>query len=76
MELLRGLIRIKNGYPVSLLSSQYEQEVSRFAQLLCSSKYCKDYPDGEILIANRREATLKQIRIYNNKYYLGNGGGY
>lgn len=76
MELLRGLIRIKNGYPVSLLSSQYEQEVSRFTQLLCSSKYCRDYPDGEILIANRREATLKQIRIYNNKYNLGNGGGY
>ena len=71
IDLLRSLIRIKNGYPASLLSTQYEQTVSQFVRALS-----RDYPDGEILIANRREGTLKRLRIENEKYYLGNGVGF
>lgn len=76
IDLLRSLIRIKNGYPASLLSMQYEQIISKFIRTLCSADISRDYPDGEILIANRREGTLKKIRIENDKYYLGNGVGF
>lgn len=74
VDLLRSLIKIKNGFPAALLSSQYEQVVSQFVQALCAAHCCKDYPDGEILIANRREATLQRLRIENGKYYLGDRG--
>ena len=76
IDLLRSLIRIKNGYPASLLSTQYEQTVSQFVRALCSDDISRDYPDGEVLIANRREGTLKRLRIENDKYYLGSGVGF
>ena len=76
IDLLRSLIRIKNGYPASLLSTHYEQTVSQFVRALCSAGISRDYPDGEVLIANRREGTLKRLRIENDKYYLGNGVGF
>lgn len=76
VDLLRGLIRIRNGYPAELLSAQYEQTVSRFVQSLCAAGEYRDYPDGEILIANRRKGTLKSFQIENNKYYLSNGSEY
>lgn len=37
--------------PASLLSSQYEQEVSQFIQALCSVGVARDYHDGEMLRA-------------------------
>lgn len=76
IDLLRSLIRIKNGYPASLLSIQYEQTVSQFVRALCSAGISRDYADGEILIANRCDGTLKRLHIENNKYYLGNGVGF
>lgn len=76
IDLLRSLIRIKNGYPPSLLSAQYEQVISQFVRTLCTADISRDYPDGEILIANRREGILKTLRIENDKYYLGNGVGF
>lgn len=71
IDLLRNLIMIKNGYPASLLSSQHEQVVSQFIQALCSVGVARDYHDGEMLIANRKEGTLKKLRIEDGKYYLG-----
>ena len=71
MDLLRSLILIENGYPASLLSSQYEQVVTQFVQALCAADIAKDYYDGETLIANRREGSCKKLRISNAKYYIG-----
>lgn len=71
IDLLRSLIMIKNGYPAALLSSQYEQVVSQFIQALCSVGVARDYRDGEMLISNRKEGTLKRLRIEDGKYYLG-----
>ena len=71
MDLLRSLIMIDNGYPASLLSTQYEQVITQFVQALCASNVARDYSDGCILIANRHEGTHKRLRIEGNKYYLG-----
>lgn len=76
IELLRGLISIKNGYPVSLLSGQYEQAISQFTQELSASPIAREYGDGEIQIANRRDSTYKRIFIDDNKYCFSDGGDY
>ena len=72
-DLLRSLIMIRYGYPVALLSSQYEQVVSQFILSLCAAGDSRDYSDGEIILANRKEGTHKTMRINNNKYYFGEG---
>ena len=72
-DLLRSLIMIKNGYPAALLSSQYEQVVSQFIRALCAVGDARNYSDGEIILANRKEGTHKTMRINDNKYYFGEG---
>lgn len=74
VTLLRGLISIKSGYPASLLSGQYEQAISQFTQALASTSAARDYGDGELLIANRREGSRKKIFIEDNKYSFHDGG--
>ncbi|WP_347490479.1 hypothetical protein ABDB91_04755 [Desulfoscipio sp. XC116] len=74
VTLLRGLISIKSGYPASLLSGQYEQSISQFTQALASTSAARDYGDGELLIANRREGSRKKIFIEDNKYRFHDGG--
>ncbi len=74
VTLLRGLISIKNGYPTSLLSGQYEQAISQFTQALSATAAARDYGNGEILIANRREGSRKKIYIEDNKYHFHDGG--
>ena len=64
---------IKNGYPAALLSSQYEQVVSQFIRALCAVGDARNYSDGEIILANRKEGTHKTMRINDNKYYFGEG---
>lgn len=76
VELLRSLISIKNGYPVSLLSGKYEQKVAQFTQALYNSPSARDYNDGEIFISNRRDGSYKNIFIEDNKYRFSNGGEY
>ena len=76
VTLLRGLISIKNGYPASLLSGQYEQAISRFTQALAATTAARDYSDGELMIANRREGSRKKIYIENNKYSFHAGGDF
>ena len=76
VTLLRGLISIKNGYPASLLSGQYEQAISQFTQALSSTSAARDYGDGDILIANRREGSRKKILIEDNKYSFRDGGDF
>lgn len=76
VALLRGLINIKNGYPASLLSGQYEQAISKFTQALSATSAARDYGDGEVLIANRREGSRKRIFIEDNKYIFRDGGGF
>lgn len=71
MELLRSLIMIENGYPVALLSTQYEQIITQFVQALCAAGVARDYYDGEVIIANRHEGTHKTIRIEGSRYHLG-----
>jgi len=73
VTLLRSLLSIKNGYPVSLLSGQYEQAISQFTQALAATA-ARDYGDGELLIANRREGSRKKIFIEDNKYSFHDGG--
>jgi len=74
MTLLRGLISIKNGYPASLLSGQYEQAITQFTQALAATSAARDYGDGELLIANRRDGSRKKIFIEDNKYSFHDGG--
>jgi hypothetical protein len=74
VTLLRGLISIKNGYPASLLSGQYEQAISQLTQALAATSAARDYGDGELLIANRREGSRKKIFIEDNKYSFRDGG--
>ncbi|MCQ1530075.1 adenylate kinase family protein [Lutispora saccharofermentans] len=76
VTLLRGLISIKNGYPASLLSGQYEQAISQFTQALAATSAARDYGDGELLIANRREGSRKKIYIEDNKYSFHDGGDF
>lgn len=74
--LLRGLICIKNGYPSSLLSSQYELSISQFTQQLSTTRYAKNYGDGKIVLANRRDGSQKNIFIEDNKYRFNDRGEY
>lgn len=74
--LLRGLISIKNGYPSSLLSSQYELAISQFTQQLSATSYAKNYGDGKIVLANRRDGSQKNIFIEDNKYRFNDRGEY
>lgn len=76
VTLLRGLISIRNGYPASLLSGRYEQAITQFTQALASTSAARDYGDGEVLIANRREGIRKKIFIEDNKYSFHDGGEY
>jgi len=74
--LLRGLICVKNGYPASLLSSQYELAIAQFTQQLSSTSYAKNYGDGKILLANRRDGSQKSVFIEDNKYRFDDRGEY
>lgn len=76
IDMLRGLIMINNGYPAALLSSQYEQVISQFVRALCSVHIDRSYQDGTIMISDRREGTVKKIRIEADKYYLGSEVSY
>ena len=40
---------------------------------LCAAGDSRDYSEGEIILANRKEGTHKTMRINNNKYYFGEG---
>ena len=71
VEFLRCLIMIKNGYPISLLSEQYEQSIIRFAKKMEGLNACKDYPDGKILVCNRKTGVSHNIYVNNTKYSLG-----
>ena len=73
VEFLRRLIMIKNGYPSSLLSEQYEQAIIQFAKRMESLEACKDYSDGEILVCNRKTGESHKIYVDNAKYSLGIG---
>ena len=64
---------IKNGYPSSLLSEQYEQAIIQFAKRMESLEACKDYSDGEILVCNRKTGESHKIYVDNAKYSLGIG---
>lgn len=74
IEFLRRLIMIKNGYPASLLSEQYEQLISQFTKSL--AEVCKDYADGEILVCNRRSGICRKIYVKDDKYSLGSEADY
>jgi len=76
VTLLRGLISIRNGYPASLLSGRYEQAVTLFTQALAATSAARDYGDGELMIANRREGIQKKIFIEDNKFSFHDGGEY
>lgn len=72
VEFLRRLIMVKNGYPASLLSEQYEQSIIRFTKKMEALNACKDYPDGKILVCNRKTGMSQNIYVDNAKYSLGN----
>jgi hypothetical protein len=74
LDLLKTLIAIERGYPIALLSTQYELKLSQFLHSLCSAGAAKDYNDGEIILSNRREGTSKKIFIEDDKYELSTGG--
>ncbi|MDL2233983.1 hypothetical protein LJC63_10470 [Ruminococcaceae bacterium OttesenSCG-928-L11] len=74
LDMLKALIAIEKGYPVALLSTQYEQKLNQFLHGLCSAGLAKDYSSGEVLLSNRREGTSKRIIIEDDKYELSLGG--
>ena len=74
LDMLKTLIAIEKGYPVTLLSMQYELKLSRFLHSLCSAGGARDYNEGEIILSNRREGTSKKILIEDDKYELSAGG--
>ena len=71
VEFLRRLIMIRKGYPASLLSEQYEQSINRFSKRMVAIDACRDYPDGKILICNRKTGASQSIYVNNAKYSLG-----
>lgn len=75
LDMIKTLIAIEKGYPVSLLSTQYEQKVTQFLQALCSMELSKDYSYGEVILSNRREGTSRRISIEDDKYELSAGVG-
>lgn len=76
VEFLRRLIMIKNGYPASLLSDQYEQSIIQFAKKVEALDACKDYSDGEILVCNRKIGVCHKIYVEDAKYSLGSEADY
>jgi hypothetical protein len=74
LDMLKTLIAIEKGYPVALLSTQYELKLSQFLHSLCGAGLAKDYTDGEVILSNRREGTSKKISIEDDKYELSVGG--
>jgi hypothetical protein len=74
LDMLKTLIAIEKGYPVELLSTQYEQKLSQFLQTLCAEGVSRDNSYGEIMLSNRREGTCKRIIIEDDKYNLSAGG--
>jgi len=74
IDFLCILFNIKSGYPVGLLSSQYEQAASIFLKQLDDDGLTEEYEDGEIIIANRSKSYKKSIFIENNKYSFDEGG--
>lgn len=74
LDMLKTLIAVEKGYPVALLSTQYEQKLTQFLHSLCSAGLAKDYSYGEAILSNRREGTSKKISIEDDKYELSAGG--
>lgn len=74
LDMLKTLIAIEKGYPVALLSPQYEQKLAQFLHGLCSAGLSKDYSYGEAILSNRREGTSRKIFIEDDKYELSGGG--
>jgi hypothetical protein len=74
LDMLKTLIAIEKGYPVSLLSTQYELKLSQFLHSLCAAGLARDYSDGRVILANRREGSSKEISIEDDKYELMVGG--
>lgn len=74
VEFLRRLIMIKNGYPSSLMSEQYEQAILQFSKKLEAVDACKDYSDGEIIMCNRKTGESHKVYIDDAKYSLGSEG--
>lgn len=73
---LQRLIMIKNGYPASLLSEQYEQSISHFLKTMEREGACKDYAGGEILVCNRKTGTYTKLYVEDSKYSLGSEADY
>ena len=65
---MRALFKLKDGYPISLLSSRYEQATSVFLKALDDSNLTEAYDDGEIVIADRKKSYKKKIAIIDSKY--------
>jgi hypothetical protein len=74
LDMLKALIAIEAGYPVALLSTQYELKLSQFLHLLCAAGSARDYNGGKIILSNRKEGTSKSIFIEDDKYELSVGG--
>ena len=74
LDMLKTLIAIEKGYPVALLSTQYEQKLAQFLHGLCSAGLARDYSNGETILSNRREGTSRRIFIEDDKYQLSVGG--
>ena len=74
LDMLKALIAIEKGYPVALLSTQYEQMLTMFLQKLCSAGVAKDNSNGAIILSNRREGMSKEIYIEDDKFEFSVGG--
>lgn len=68
ISFMRALFSVKDGYPINLLPTRYEQAASVFLQALDDSDLTEEYDDGEIIIADRKKSYKRKIAIVDNKY--------
>jgi len=70
IDFLITLDKIRNGYPIALVSNKYEQQVKVFVQDIEDLGYAEIYDEHQIIIANKRKSYKKSFYIVNNKYKL------
>lgn len=68
IDFLRALFNVKDGYPIELLSSRYEQAVTVFINSLDDSGFTEQNDNGEVIIADRKKSHKKIISIIDCKY--------
>lgn len=68
IDFMRVLFNVKEGHPIGLLSSRYEQAAAAFINNLDDNGYTEVNDNGEIIIADRKKSYKRVISIVDGKY--------